>query len=200
MITDDDLKIVVAHKEYEKGKIKLQQIEKKRNSFSLKKWLIAASIMLVASIFAWLLLPSEINNEKLFATYFEPYTNVIAPISRSDKNKSTLKIAFKNYENKQYVEALKGLEKSITPENKTALNLYMAVAHLKLENTQKAILILEENLEHSNVWEDKYLWYLSLAYLKENKTQKAVETLKILSKEVNNFKKLETLTLLKKLE
>ena len=200
MITDDDIKIVAAHKEYEKGKIKLQQIEKKNNSFFSKKWLIAASVLVIVSLSGLLLLPSEKSSDELFASYFEPYTNVIAPISRSDKKKSTLEIAFKNYENKKYAEALKGLEKSITKENKTALHLFIAVTNLKLENTNKAIAILEENLNNSNTWKDKYLWYLSLAYLKENKTEKAIETLKILSKEVNNFKKVETLSLLKKLE
>ena len=200
MITDDDIKIVAAHKEYEKGKIKLQKIEKKSNSFFSKKWLIAASVLFIVSLSGLLLLPSEKSSDELFASYFEPYTNVIAPISRSDKKKSTLEIAFKNYENKKYAEALKGLEESITKENKTALYLYIAVTNLKLENTNKAIAILEENLNDSNTWKDKYLWYLSLAYLKENKTEKAIETLKTLSKEVNNFKKLETLSLLKKLE
>lgn len=200
MITDDDIKIVAAHKEYEKGKIKLQQIEKKSNSFFSKKWLIAASVLVIVSLSGLLFLPSEKSSDELFASYFEPYTNVIAPISRSDKKKSTLEIAFKNYENKKYAEALKGLEKSITKENKTALYLYIAVTNLKLENTNKAIAILEENLNDSNTWKDKYLWYLSLAYLKENKTEKAIETLKKLSKQVNNFKKVETLSLLKKLE
>lgn len=200
MITDDDIKIVAAHKEYEKGKIKLQQIEKKSNSFFSKKWLIAASVLVIVSLSGLLFLPSEKSSDELFASYFEPYTNVIAPISRSDKNKSTLEIAFKNYENKKYAEALKGLEKSITKENKTALHLYISVTNLKLENTNKAIAILEENLNDSNTWKDKYLWYLSLAYLKENKTEKAIETLKKLSKQVNNFKKVETLSLLKKLE
>ncbi len=200
MITDDDIKIVVAHNEYEKGKKKLQQIEKKNHSFFSKKWLVAASIIFITSLFGWLLLPSEIHNDELYAAYFKPYTNVIAPVSRSDKNKSILKTAFKNYENKKYVEALEGLEKSITKENKTALYLYIAVTNLKLENTKNAIAILEENIEFSNTWKDKYLWYLSLAYLKEKKTEKAIKTLKILSKQVANFKKEETLSLLKKLE
>ncbi|TMM30484.1 hypothetical protein FDT66_06890 [Polaribacter aestuariivivens] len=200
MITDDDIKIVAAHKEYEKGKIKLQQIEKKNNFFFSKKWLIAASVLFLVSLSSLLFLPSEKSADELFASYFEPYTNVIAPISRSYKNKSTLEIAFKNYENKKYAEALEGLEGSITKENKTALHLYIAVTNLELENTNKAIAILEKNLKDTNTWKDKYLWYLSLAYLKEKKTEKAIKTLKTLSKEVNNFKKLETLSLLKKLE
>ena len=200
MITDDDIKIVAAHKAYEEGKIKLQLLEKKNGSFFSKKWLIAASIVLITSLSGLLFLPKEVNSDDLYANYFEPYTNVISPISRSDKDKTVIQLAFKNYENKKYVEALKGLEKSITEDNKTAIHLYISVTNLKLENTKKAISILEENLKNSHSWKDKYLWYLAMAYLKENRKEKAIETLKTLSKEVNNFKKAETLSLLNKLE
>ena len=194
-----DIKVIIAHKEYEKGKEQLMRIEK--NSWSYKNWFVAASILLLVSSFTYVFFLNEVNTEQLFQENFAPYTNIIAPISRNDKSKTNVEIAFENYELKNYKKAIEDFNqlKTSSKLDLAIINFYIAVSELAEENTANAIKILVENTNVPNSWKDKYLWYLSLAYLKNNNLEKAKLNLTKLSKLKSNFKETETLMLLKKL-
>lgn len=194
-----DIKVIIAHKEYEKGKEQLMRIEK--NSWSYKNWFVAASILLLVSSFTYVFFLNEVNTEQLFQENFAPYTNIIAPISRNDKSKTNVEIAFENYELKNYKKAIEDFNqlKTSSKLDLAIINFYIAVSELAEDNTANAIKILVENTNVPNSWKDKYLWYLSLAYLKNNNLEKAKLNLTKLSKLKSNFKETETLMLLKKL-
>ena len=194
-----DIKVIIAHKEYEKGKEQLMRIEK--NSWSYKNWFVAASILLLVSSFTYFFFLNEVNTEQLFQENFDPYTNIIAPISRNDKSKTNIEIAFENYELKNYKKAIEDFNqlKTSSKLDLAIINFYIAVSELAEDNTANAIKILVENTNVPNSWKDKYLWYLSLAYLKNNNLEKAKLNLTKLSKLKSNFKETETLMLLKKL-
>lgn len=201
MIDDEDLKAVIAKEEYTKGKKQLQKLETSRFSMQ-KRWLIAASFIVLLGVLSFWVLDKDVTPKELFAQNFETYPNLIAPKTRSENIDTIKEITFKNYESKKFKEAIKGFNSLLTIKNidTTAIKLYKAVSLLSIDKTKEAIVILANNKNVNKAWKDKYVWYLSLAYLKENKKEQAIESLKKLSKTTHNFKKSETLSLLKKLE
>ncbi|WP_445748103.1 tetratricopeptide repeat protein [Polaribacter sp.] len=203
MISEDDLIIVIAKEHYLKGKKQLQQLELKRQN-SFKKLLLVASVLFAISVGSfWVFSDDNQNSKEIFAQYFNPYTNVIAPISRNDKEKSTLENAFVFYENRQYQKAIQCFDDILLSANlkeKQALNLYKAISFLSLQKTDEAILLLSDYYTVNQNFKDKYLWYLGLAYLQKNDTKNAKIIFENLAKETFNFKPKETLSILQSLQ
>jgi hypothetical protein len=188
--------------ERQKIKSSLQQFEKpKVIMFNLKR-LYPYVAILVLFFSLWIIFKNDSNTQDLYTEYFSMYPNVVEPISRSSNEKSLKQEAFENYELGNYNKALFDFEvlKTSNESDRDIINIYKANIYLYSKNPEKAIIILKENLEESNEWMDKNLWYLSLAYLKLGNSKKAKETLLLLSKETNNFKKQETLSLLNSLK
>ena len=201
MIDDEDLKTVIAKEEYIKGKKQLQKIETNRFSVQ-KKWLVAASFIVFVSLLSLWFMSNNLTPKELYAQNFKPYTNIIAPTTRNNNTESLKENAFKHYESKNYQKALEdfNLLLNLKKSDSTGLRLYKSISLLSINKTSEAISILSKNIDADIKWKDKYLWYLSLAYLKDNQPKEASKTLQELSKQKFNFKKKETLTLLKSLK
>lgn len=203
MIPEEDLKVVVAKEEYQKGKEQLKHFENK-NQFPLKKWISVAAVLIVISVFSfWFLNQQKETPKDLYGTHFSPYTNVVAPISRNDDELSFKEIAFLNYEEKKYNNALSNfneLLQNASSEEKKVINLYKAICLLALEKPEQAVAILQNYKTVNDKFKDKYLWYLGLAYLQKNDAENAQKTFEILAKETYNFKQKETLSILKSLQ
>ncbi len=208
MTEDKSLKKIIAKAEYKKGKAYLSQLESRSKS-SYSNIRIAASVLLVLGltigVFLMLNSKDQVHSEDLFVEYFEPYQNIIAPITRdsSKDNLNGLERAFFNYENQQYELALRSFDSLLmySDFDKSTLRFYKANTLLKLnQDLSECIKIFEQNINESDQWKDKNLWYLSLAYLKSNEQDKAIETLNRLKKLDSNFKNTKQLRLSKALE
>lgn len=195
-----DLQIVIAKHQAKKTKEILNSFEDSKKA-GLKKWLIAASFIVILGVSSFWFLNKEANSEKLFAEYYAPYQNVVQPISRTDKIKNTKTLAFENYELKKYTEALKEFDILLLnqKENSDVITFYKAIIYLELNEPQKAIDLLKNNFKNSTNWIDKKYWYLALAYLKVDNQTEAKRVLIELSKMKINFKRKATLSLLKSL-
>ena len=197
-----ELKKAIEVSERQSIKANLQKFEKpKVIPFQLKRFYPYAAI-LVLFICLWFIFKNSQNPQDLYSDYFSMYPNVVEPISRSSVENSLKQEAFQNYELGKFNEALLDFDVLLTSDNpdKNIINIYKANIYLNLNNPEKAIALLKKNLLESNQWRDKSLWYMALAYLKLENLEQAKETLLLLSKETDNFKKQETLTLLKVLE
>jgi len=176
MLTDAEFKAQVEFEEHTKKAIisikkdnlkrKLEQIESPKKRFNYYTIAIAASLIVALGIFS-LLQPTEtVSNEQLFAEYFQPYANVIAPASRGDEHTNTKTEAFAYYDARNYKVASEKFHTLFNTTNTSYYLFYEAICELQLGNTQMAINLFEQH----KGFEDKLVthrnWYLALAYLK----------------------------------
>ncbi|MDW3209193.1 MAG: hypothetical protein R8N23_04960 [Reichenbachiella sp.] len=136
--------------------------------------LAAAVSILIISVFAYTLTSSFSKNHlELFQAHFQVYP--APPITRGAEDLDSNAEIFEAYRNENFTEAIKLFD------SKDLLGkgpLYKASCHLKLNETLKAISILEA----ASSSENKHLsqtaeWYLGLAYLKNNELEQCEEIL-----------------------
>ena len=204
---DNNLKKVIAFLERKQLKKQLQDIEDdipKSIKKSKVNWLLVASIALIFSLGGYFFfLNSTPTNEELFAEYFSPYENIVAPIVRNQKEKTSKEIAFALYENGNYDKAIENFEtlKNDTIVDASTLNFYSANAYLQLEKVEKAKTFFLKVLKSKNKeWEQETLWYLGLINIKQNDLVSAKNNLHQLQKIYPNYKKKDVTELLKNID
>lgn len=186
------LQKVIAKEEYTTLKTHLQSLEKKNKTPDYKKWLVAASIVLLIGFSGvWFLnYDATINSQDLYAQNFEPYRNVIKPIVRGESANDLESKAFMAYETKDYNKALVFFDKILEVNDNEIINFYKANTLLQLNRTDQAIIIFKKNTSLKDDWKIKNGWYLALAYLKVNDLENAKEQLETLANNQNSsFKK-----------
>ncbi|BAO75260.1 hypothetical protein [Winogradskyella sp. PG-2] len=197
------LKKVIAKSEYNKGKAYLEDLEKE-TSLSRPYIKVAASIVVLLGLtLTAVFFNNNDNSEDLFADNFEPYNNIVAPISRGNLPKTMEERAFYYYESKDYDKSLKIFDSLLLTQqiNKPILNFYKANILLQQDtNLNEAIKLLEANSAKTDKWKDKNLWYLCLGYLKSGNNEKASDCLKKLNDLKSSFKKIKRSKLFKALQ
>ncbi len=139
------------------------------------QWIaIAASFIgiVLISIFS-IYYYSSTDSSNLYAEYFQPYPNEVAPLVRGENDDSPISEAFNAYELENY-ELSANLFENI---NEDYSLLYAGISNLELNQNQKAIDQLKTLSLQNGKYQDAAEWYLALAYLKNNETEKAKELL-----------------------
>ena len=178
-----NLKGVIEHDDDANFRTLISNLEQKAKQQSSKpsytKWFVAASIALLLGL-SYFFLPDQktASTNELFASYFEPYRNVIAPIVRSNDLQDEKALAFMAYEKGEYETAITLFSKLYNTTKEPYYLFYKANALLKLERAQEAVPLLLEHLKTKDTLTEKTNWYLALAYLKIQDKQKAKEVLK----------------------
>lgn len=167
---DETFKMLISNIEQQSDGI----ITKKR---SYTKWLAAASIVLILGLSYFLTTGHKASSNELFASYFKPYRNVVAPIVRSNEFQDKKTVAFMAYEKGEYKTAITLFTNLYATTKEPYYLFYKANALLKLERAKEAIPLLLEHLKTKDTLAEKSNWYLALAYLKIKNTKKAKETL-----------------------
>jgi predicted Zn-dependent protease len=148
----------------------VSKLENKASSTNKKpsytKWLVAASIVVLLGSFYVINLNKNVSSNELFATYFEPYRNVIQPIERGNTQEDKKTQAFTAYENGEYETAITLFSELQTTTNESFYLFYKANALLQLEKANESIPLLLEHLKTNDTLTQKTNWYLALAYLK----------------------------------
>lgn len=196
-----NLKTVIAKEEQIKLKRELQYLENSTQKPKTKyiKWLVAASIVLLLAIPSfWYFGQSNLSNEDLFATNFEPYRNVVHPIVRGENYNDLKTKAFVAYESKNYNEALSSFDALLSKNDDATISFYKANVLLQLNKNDEAISILSENKNLTKTLRSQQQWYLALAYIKTDANEKAKTILKELINS-SDFKKEQAKELLKQL-
>lgn len=187
MKEDEDFKTQVnfessvqeALKRNERAELKsfLQSVEVPLEKKNFKWIAIAASfigIVLISTFSIYYF--SEKSSSNLYAEYFQPYPNEVAPVVRGQKENSD---AFYAYEIEEY-ELSAQLFENISEDY--AL-LYGGISNLEIDQTQKAIEQFNDLILQNSKYQETAEWYLALAYLKNKDQQKSKE---ILNKIVEN--------------
>jgi tetratricopeptide (TPR) repeat protein len=196
-----DLKKVIAIKQKEDLKSTLIEIESRsQKNLSLllipKKWMIAASLLIVASIGTWgiqsVYYPS---NEAIYADYFEASRNTVQPVVRGENLNTIEYRAFVAYESQNYHKAI-NLFNSVENPEEAYIIFYKGLSYLALNKPEEAINLLEP-LSKMNMMEgknsgfnEKARWYLALSYIKINENENAINTLNlVMENPFSNYKK-----------
>ena len=184
----------------EQIKKELQDWDKAQNKSRFKPWQIAASIIILLGTSLLLFFNSQSSStEELYASYFEPYRNIVQPIVRGEHKDDVQSKAFEAYEAKDYENAILYFNEIINDEPSATISFYKANALLQLDKANQAISILEANVKNPDTLHDRNLWYLALAYLKNNNIDASKKALKQLLSQ-SKFKSKEATILIKDLE
>jgi len=136
-------------------------------------WAAAAAILLLIPVY--LLLKSNISQEKLFARYFEPYQTA-QPLSQDPLDR-----ALQQYRDKNYAKAL-GILKSMEDQGDVSDStlFYKANVHLQLDQPREAVASLQK-IPASSTFYDEAQWYLALAYLQNNEPERTRERVSLIA-------------------
>ena len=159
----NDLKKVLQNFEQDKPAIKLFNIS--------KKWLVAASILIIVSLGSIFVKNSFYPSpEKLYVQHYEPYRNIVLPVERGVNSNSIEHSAFVAYENGNYHKAI-NLFNSAPSNNERYILFYKSMCYMSLNKTDDAISLLKaitasDNGINSEInFNELANWYLALAYL-----------------------------------
>ncbi|KAB8155031.1 hypothetical protein EZY14_003890 [Kordia sp. TARA_039_SRF] len=201
-----------AIKANEKAQLKshLQQLEATQNDEvpakkTVKKTIrlaIAVAILLVLGLIGNYFMQQATLNETLYATYFEPYPNALAPVTRTQETPTeALPKAMRLYEDGKHQEAF-DLISDITKgqENpETDVLFYQAMCLLNLQQETEALNILRE-IKHSKTrFTPQIYWYGALIHIKFKENEKALKALEYMDEIQTTFKSKEREILKQKL-
>lgn len=203
-----DLKKVIAASQQEDLKSTLGQFENKiqrssRLMFLPKKWLVAASIMILASVGIYSVKSTYYpSNNAIYEMYFQSCRNTIQPVVRGENPNTIENSAFVAYEAHDYHKAI-NLFNSVADPDAAYINFYKALSYLEIDRSSKAIELLlpiskATNLQGKSAnFSEKANWYLALAYLKNQENHKAIKELSyIVDQPSGTFKKEEATKIL----
>ncbi len=143
-----------------------------RRTISLKTWLAAASILLLACLGGWLLLGKQSGGEKLFAAYFKPDPGLMTTMGATDNYAfERAMIDYKRGDYKAAIQTWDSLQKA-QPANDT-LSYFLGVAHLADDNAGAAVGYLQKVVASSGFFREDAFWYLGLSLLAEGKKEEA---------------------------
>ncbi|HET8809474.1 MAG TPA: hypothetical protein VFM65_04330 [Flavobacteriaceae bacterium] len=196
-----DLKTAFSTMERERLKTKLQQFESELKAPKQKTyavWLAAACILVIVGVGLMTFFNKNSAPSQLYADYFEPYKNVVAPITRGETNETTKKATFVAYEKKEYEKAAKGFRALFENTEESYYLLYQANALMANNQIKEAVPLLEKHLAFDDKFADKSRWYLALAYLKTKEVEKVEKLLRKIVEE-NAYKTKEAKEILAQL-
>lgn len=142
--------------------------------FPLKRWLAAASVVILIGVSVVVFLSRPGKSEELFTEYYKPDTGLITAMSTSENY--LFDHAMIDYKTKQYDSAIKTWKDLLqTNPSGDTLNYFIGSAFLAKGNSDSAVTYLDKVViqSGSNFYQDA-CWYLGLALLKQGKTGQAI--------------------------
>lgn len=140
-----------------------------------RKWLAAASVVLMVSLATWLIVTKESKEEKLYAAYFRPDPGLLTAMGSSDDY--SFEKAMVEYKEGNFKKAIDAWSKlrAAAPQSDT-LNYFLGVANMAATNDKAAQEFLSIITSDSNkVFYKDACWYLGLTLLKNGELTKAAE-------------------------
>ena len=137
-------------------------------NFSRSKFSIAAvfTAFLITGSSLFFFTNSVSPSEVLYTQYFEPYPNVIAPITRTqNQDLGAESIAMSAYDSMNYNEAITAFDDLLLHSSlKNEIRFYKAVALMSMGDHKKAKVQLEL-MNENGAFKNQRKWYLALATL-----------------------------------
>ena len=150
-------------------------VQTSRKLFLVKRWLVAASIIVIAGFGVLLLMNRNSKEEKLFAAYYKPDPGLISAMSSTSDN-YLFDRAMIDYKVGDYDAALKTWESMLVakPENDT-LDYFIGSAYLAKEKNELALTHFQKVIANVNSYFlNDARWYTGLLLLKEDRINEAI--------------------------
>ena len=142
--------------------------------FPMKRWLVAASVIVLVGLGALVFLNKFNKPERLFSEYYKPDPGLITAMGTSDNY--LFEHAMIDYKTKKYDSAIKtweGLLKT-NPASDT-LNYFIGSAFLAKDRSDSAVYYFQKIVTHpGSYFFNDANWYLGLTLVKQQKSQKAI--------------------------
>lgn len=184
-----DVKKAITLETRKQLKEQLQEIESVYTpKKSKKQWLyIAAAIVVLIGILTFFFNQPP-SHDKLFATYINPYPNVVTPIVRGNNEIPELQTrAFLAYEQQNFEQASLLFNQLRNETDADFAHFYFGVSSLMKGDAAEAKPAFE-SVNSSDKFIEQSDWYLALCLLKLKKAEAATAVLdKIIQSETYNF-------------
>ncbi len=143
-----------------------------------KKWLAAASILLLVSLSVWWLTGRENKFSTLYATYYKPDPGLITAMGSSEDY--AFEKGMVDYKEGNYKKAIEvWLAIKPTPSKKDTLIYFLGVANMAIDKRAKAKEWLSQiTSNNTSPFYKDACWYLGLVFLKEEEKEQAIEWIK----------------------
>jgi tetratricopeptide (TPR) repeat protein len=185
-----NLKAVASKADEEQFLSVLQGIEKNNkvsHSRGYLYWIASVAAILIIGFIAFNFWPNK-NTNDLFATHYEPYRNVVKPVTRGETKMDSLSQAFFYYENKNYDKAISYFNALKERPESQVLEFYRAMIYIEQEEFDKAYQTLELYAAPVEAkLNAQSLWYMALLNIRKDNTEKAKIQLQQLI-DLGNFK------------
>ncbi|MEO9020898.1 MAG: hypothetical protein ABI237_14710 [Ginsengibacter sp.] len=146
----------------------------KGNVFSMKQWMVAASVIVLVGLGTLLFFNQPNKSEKLFSEYYKTDPGLITAMSTSDNY--LFEHAMIDYKTKKYDSAIKTWKELLisNPTNDT-LNYFIGSAFLAKDKSDSAIPYFQKvlTIPQSYFFNDAN-WYLGLSFVKQQKSKEAI--------------------------
>ena len=158
-------------------------------SINLGVWRAAAAVLVIGTLGFFLWYSSGVQKSKrLYNEYFEVYSNVMVPITRSNQDLTQTEEAFLSYESGDYESAIEGFTKLLETEERSFLYFYRAMGLMSIKQYQGAIKDLETVISLKDEFAVQSNWYKALCYLAEGDTASASIVLNSISSGKSSYK------------
>lgn len=125
-------------------------------------WGVAASLVLLVSIFGLFKMSEELNIDELYAASYSPYPNLIDPIT---KGEATVYSPYQVYESGDYKGAIIALLGASESDDR---NWYLAQSYMALGEDQEAEALLKSIIESTtSQYRQPAQWYTALMLLRQ---------------------------------
>lgn len=164
---------------------------------------IAVVLLLLFGLIGNYIIQQANVNENLYATYFEPYPNGLAPVTRGQNaSQNVLQKAMGFYESGNYEKAAKLLENALTTMDilTTEILFYKAMCLLNLKKEKEALDILREIKHEKTHYTSQIYWYGALIHIKFKENEKALKALEYMDSIKTTYKAKERAILKEKLK
>jgi tetratricopeptide (TPR) repeat protein len=140
----------------------------------LKKWLIAASVIVIASFVSLYFLTGNTKGKQLFVDFYRPDPGLLSAMSTTENY--LFDRAMVDYKTGDYLEAIEIWKDLLTSKpNNDTLNYFLGSAYLAKEKNEIAIIHFQKVLANENSYFQKdAFWYTGLALLKGKKITQAI--------------------------
>jgi hypothetical protein len=149
-------------------------IRPKRNR--IRNMAFAAAIAASATIIITVgIIPSNINQDRLFDRYYEPFeASDYSQRGEANETYKEIAIGINNYVEGNYLQSIDQFGTlALDPLIQSEVQYYTALSYLGLGQFQSAQSLLESVLNGDNRFQAETLWYLSLCYLKTGEFNEA---------------------------
>lgn len=166
------------------------------------KWYPYAAAAAILVIIGLLFYRTEPPYEKLYATHFEPYPNVIAPTLRDQERfeGDMVAAAFSYYDNRQYADAASTFEKIYQANGEDYAFFYQSMSLMALGEIEETVTALENHAwTHTDEYQMIAYWYVGLGYMELKNKEQAVVYLQQVA-DSNHPKAKKATEILQKLE